>query len=53
MITGTCAEMFRYFTPAGAPRSRHRPRRQQTGGIMGAFTNMHAYTLKEPYGVVG
>ena len=26
---------------------------QQTGGISGTFTNMHAYTLKEPYGVVG
>ncbi len=26
---------------------------QQTGGITGAFSNMHAYTLKEPYGVVG
>ncbi len=53
MITGTCAEMFRYYAGWCTKVEGIAHDVQQTGGITGAFTNMHAYTLKEPYGVVG
>ena len=53
MITGTCAEMFRYYAGWCTKLDGIAHDVQQTGGIMGAYSNMHAYTLKEPYGVVG
>ncbi|MBB3605923.1 aldehyde dehydrogenase (NAD+) [Mycolicibacterium sp. BK556] len=53
MITATCAEMFRYYAGWCTKVEGIAHDVQQTGGITGAFSNMHAYTLKEPYGVVG
>lgn len=53
MITSTCAEMFRYYAGWCTKLDGIAHDVQQTGGITGAFSNMHAYTLKEPYGVVG
>ena len=52
MITGTCAEMFRYYA-GWCTKVEGIAHDVQQNGITGAFTNMHAYTLKEPYGVVG
>lgn len=53
MITATCAEMFRYYAGWCTKLEGIAHDVQQTGGITGAFSNMHAYTIKEPYGVVG
>lgn len=53
MITATCAEMFRYYAGWCTKLEGIAHDVQQTGGITGAFSTMHAYTLKEPYGVVG
>jgi aldehyde dehydrogenase (NAD+) len=53
MITSTCAEMFRYYAGWCTKLEGIAHDVQQTGGITGAFSNMHAYTLKEPYSVVG
>lgn len=53
MIMSTCAETFRYYAGWCTKLNGIAHDVQQTGGITGAFTNMHAYTLKEPYGVVG
>ena len=53
MIMSTCAESFRYYAGWCTKLNGIAHDVQQTGGITGAFTNMHAYTLKEPYGVVG
>ncbi|MGW0041439.1 aldehyde dehydrogenase family protein [Rhodococcus sp. NPDC003348] len=52
-ITTTCAEVFRYYAGwctklDGIAHDVH-----MAGGITGAHSNMHGYTLKEPYGVVG
>lgn len=53
MIMSTSAETFRYFAGWCTKVNGVAHDVQQTGGITGAFTNMHAYTLKQPYGVVG
>ncbi len=53
MIMGTSAESFRYFAGWATKLNGIAHDVQQTGGIAGAFSNMHGYTLKEPYGVVG
>lgn len=53
MITSTCAEAFRYYAGWCTKVDGIAYDVQQTGGITGAFSNMHGYTLKEPYGVVG
>ena len=53
MIMSTCAESFRYYAGWCTKLNGIAHDVQQTGGITGAFTTMHAYTLKEPYGVVG
>ena len=52
-IVGTSAEFFRYYggwctKVNGIAHDVH-----MTGGITGAHSNMHGYTLKEPIGVVG
>ncbi|MEE3849458.1 aldehyde dehydrogenase family protein [Gordonia sp. LSe1-13] len=52
-IMGTSAEVFRYYGGWCTKLNGIAHDVQQTGGITGAYSNMHAYTLKEPYGVVG
>ena len=53
MIMSTSAEIFRYYGGWATKVNGIAHDVQQTGGITGAYSNMHAYTLKEPYGVVG
>ncbi|MYR06733.1 aldehyde dehydrogenase family protein [Gordonia sp. SID5947] len=52
-IIGTSAEVFRYYGGWCTKLNGIAHDVQMTGGITGAYSNMHAYTLKEPYGVVG
>ncbi|MET7769770.1 aldehyde dehydrogenase family protein [Nocardia sp. NPDC005366] len=53
MIVPTCAEFFRYYAGWCTKINGTAHEVQMTGGVSGAYANMHAYTLKEPYGVVG
>lgn len=53
MIMSTCAETFRYYAGWCTKVNGIAHDVQQTGGITGAYSNMHAYTLKQPYSVVG
>ncbi len=53
MIVPTCAEFFRYYAGWCTKVNGSAYEVQMEGGISGAYANMHAYTLKEPYGVVG
>src|SRR5690625_3834224 len=53
MIMNTSAESFRYFAGWATKLNGIAHDVQQTGGIAGAYSNMHGYTLKEPCGVVG
>ncbi|OBI34381.1 aldehyde dehydrogenase family protein [Mycolicibacter sinensis] len=53
MIVPTCAEIFRYYAGWCTKLNGDAYQVQMTGGISGAYADMHAYTLKEPYGVVG
>ena len=52
-IMSTSAETFRYYAGWCTKINGIAHDVQQTGGITGAYSTMHAYTLKEPYGVVG
>ena len=52
-IMSTSAETFRYYAGWCTKVNGIAHDVQQTGGISGAYSTMHAYTLKEPYGVVG
>lgn len=52
-IVSTSAETFRYYAGWCTKLNGIAHDVQQTGGITGAYSNMHAYTLKQPYGVVG
>ena len=52
-IMGTSAEIFRYYGGWCTKLNGIAHDVQQTGGITGAYSNMHGYTLKQPYGVVG
>ena len=52
-IMSISAETFRYYAGWCTKVNGIAHDVQQTGGISGAYTTMHAYTLKEPYGVVG
>ncbi|MFA5710717.1 aldehyde dehydrogenase [Mycolicibacterium sp.] len=52
-IMGTSAEIFRYYGGWCTKLNGIAHDVQQTGGITGVFSNMHGYTLKQPYGVVG
>ncbi|MFD4459160.1 aldehyde dehydrogenase family protein [Nocardia sp. NPDC058480] len=53
MIVPTCAEFFRYYAGWCTKVNGSSYEVQMTGGVSGAYADMHAYTLKEPYGVVG
>ncbi|CAJ1493528.1 aldehyde dehydrogenase family protein [[Mycobacterium] kokjensenii] len=53
MIAPTCAEIFRYYAGWCTKLNGEAYQVQMTGGISGAHADLHAYTLKEPYGVVG
>ncbi len=53
MIVPTCAEIFRYYAGWCTKLNGDAHQVQMTGGISGAHADLHAYTLKEPYGVVG
>jgi phenylacetaldehyde dehydrogenase len=53
MIMSTSADIFRYYGGWCTKVNGIAHDIQMTGGITGAYSNMHAYTLKEPYGVVG
>ncbi len=53
MIVPTCAEFFRYYAGWFSKGNGTAHEVQMQGGVSGAFAEMHAYTLKEPYGVVG
>lgn len=52
-IMGTSAEIFRYYAGWCTKVNGIAHDVQQTGGITGVDSNMHGYTLKQPYGVVG
>lgn len=53
MIVPTCAEFFRYYAGWCTKVNGTAHEVQMEGGVSGEFAEMHAYTLKEPYGVVG
>ncbi|MEV5651281.1 aldehyde dehydrogenase family protein [Nocardia sp. NPDC052254] len=53
MIVPTCAEFFRYYAGWCTKINGTAHEVQMEGGVSGSFAEMHAYTLKEPYGVVG
>ena len=53
MIVPTCAEIFRYYAGWCTKLNGDAYQVQMSGGITGAHADLHAYTLKEPYGVVG
>jgi len=54
LIVPTCAEFFRYYAGWCTKGQRQRLRREGRAGIASdTYVDMHAYTLKEPYGVVG
>lgn len=53
MIVPTCAEIFRYYAGWCTKLNGEAYQVQMSGGITGAHADLHAYTLKEPYGVVG
>ena len=53
MIMSTSADIFRYYGGWCTKVNGIAHDIQMTGGITGAHSNLHGYTLKEPYGVVG
>ncbi|MDO0973411.1 MULTISPECIES: aldehyde dehydrogenase family protein [Mycobacteriaceae] len=53
MIMATGADIFRYYAGWCTKVNGIAHDIQMTGGITGAHSTMHGYTLKEPYGVVG
>ena len=53
MIVPTCAEFFRYYAGWCTKVNGNAYEVQMEGGVSGSHATMHAYTLKEPYGVVG
>ncbi|MEU5884118.1 aldehyde dehydrogenase family protein [Spirillospora sp. NPDC047279] len=53
MILPTCAEMFRYYAGWCTKTEGNAYDVQMTTGITGSAADLHAYTLKEPFGVVG
>ncbi|WP_216894826.1 aldehyde dehydrogenase family protein [Nocardia alni] len=53
MIVPSCAEFFRYYAGWCTKLNGTAHEVQMQGGVSGTFAEMHAYTLKEPYGVVG
>ncbi|MEV0673452.1 aldehyde dehydrogenase family protein [Mycobacterium sp. NPDC050441] len=53
MIVSTCAEFFRYYAGWCTKLNGTAYQVQMEGGVNSTYANMHAYTVKEPYGVVG
>ncbi|CAJ1506025.1 aldehyde dehydrogenase family protein [[Mycobacterium] kokjensenii] len=53
MIVSTCAEFYRYYAGWCTKINGTSYQVQMEGGVNSTHANMHAYTLKEPYGVVG
>lgn len=53
MIVSTCAEFFRYYAGWCTKISGNSYQVQMEGGVNSTHANFHAYTQKEPYGVVG
>ena len=53
MIMSTAAEFFRYYAGWCTKVDGMAYDVKMTGGITGAHASLHAYTLKEPIGVVG
>jgi aldehyde dehydrogenase (NAD+) len=52
-ILPTCAEMFRYYAGWCTKVEGSSFELQMTAGISGRQAELHGYTIKEPYGVVG
>lgn len=53
MIVSTCAEFFRYYAGWCTKISGNSYQVQMEGGVNSTHASFHAYTHKEPYGVVG
>ncbi|NDJ90615.1 aldehyde dehydrogenase family protein [Mycolicibacter kumamotonensis] len=53
MIVSTCAEFFRYYAGWCTKINGNSYQVQMEGGVNSTHANFHAYTHKEPYGVVG
>ncbi|MBU9766539.1 aldehyde dehydrogenase family protein [Mycobacterium sp. TNTM28] len=53
MIVSTCAEFFRYYAGWCTKLNGTSYQVQMEGGVNSNYSNLHAYTTKEPYGVVG
>ncbi|OMC16239.1 betaine-aldehyde dehydrogenase [Mycolicibacter heraklionensis] len=53
MIVSTCAEFFRYYAGWCTKLNGSSYQVQMEGGVNSTHANFHAYTHKEPYGVVG
>ncbi|MDD7812316.1 aldehyde dehydrogenase family protein [Mycobacterium sp. CSUR Q5927] len=53
MIVSTCAEFFRYYAGWCTKINGNSYQVQMEGGVNSTHANFHAYTQKEPYGVVG
>ncbi|BBZ15410.1 aldehyde dehydrogenase family protein [Mycobacterium branderi] len=52
-LVSASAEFFRYYAGWCTKVNGIAHDIQMTGGVTGSYSNLHAYTLKEPYGVVG
>lgn len=53
MIVSTCAEFFRYYAGWCTKLNGNSYQVQMEGGVNSTHASFHAYTQKEPYGVVG
>ena len=53
MVVPTCAEFFRYYAGWCSKINGTSYEVKITGSAAGSYVDLHAYTLKEPYGVVG
>lgn len=52
-LASVSAEFFRYYAGWCTKVNGIAYDVQMAGGVTGSYSDMHAYTLKEPYGVVG
>lgn len=53
MIVSTCAEFYRYYAGWCTKINGTSYQVQMEGGVNSTHANMHAYTSRRPYGVVG
>ena len=53
LVVPTCAEFFRYYAGWCTKVNGTAYDVKTTGIATDTYVDMHAYTLKEPYGVVG